>query len=374
MEGLVTLPYGGRFAGRRVFVTGHTGFKGMWLSVWLRSLGADVYGYSIGVPTVPSLYECAAAGVFTGETRADIRDMAALERALAASLPDLVVHLAAQPLVRRSYAEPLETLLVNVVGTATLLEAVRRTSRPTAVVVVTSDKCYENRGWEFGYRENDALGGRDVYSASKAAAELVTHAWRQSFFLQGSRSGPVASVRAGNVIGGGDYAEDRIIPDCVRALIDGRSVAIRNPSATRPWQHVLDCLSGYLTLGARLLGEAPDSPLAQAFNFGPVARDNRPVADLVAAFLKEWDGTWQLADEASAPAEALRLHLSTDRAAASLDWSPTWGFEEAARQTAFWYRERHLRARTDLRNLCLSQIAAFTETAAGKGIRWATAH
>src|SRR2546422_11663988 len=229
---------------KRVLVTGHTGFKGAWLSLWLKKLGSEVWGVSLPPPTNPNLHEIIKTQAFAGEVECDIRNLDRLSGVIAETRPQLVFHLAAQPIVRRSYAEPLETLQTNAIGTANLLESVRRAESNCILIVITSDKCYENREWEFAYRENDPLGGHDVYSMSKAATELVAQAWNRSFFIPNPKLGPVATVRAGNVIGGGDYAQDRIVPDCVRALTDKRSILVRNPSAIRPWQHVLACLSG----------------------------------------------------------------------------------------------------------------------------------
>ena len=253
-----------------------------------------------------------------------------------------------------------------------LLEAVRAAGLPCPVIVVTSDKCYENRGWEWGYRERDPLGGHDVYSMSKAAAELVAQSWRRSFFQTDARLGPLATVRAGNVIGGGDYAEDRIVPDCVRALLGGKPIAVRNPAATRPWQHVLDCLSGYLWLGARLAQPQCDARLADAFNFGPAAPSNQPVSALVTELLRHWPGEWRDESDPAAPHEASFLHLSTDRAAQWLGWFPTSDFAEAVRDTARWYRARHVEG-ADMVAFSRAQIADFTAVAVQRGLAWAQA-
>jgi CDP-glucose 4,6-dehydratase len=271
--------------------------------------------------------------------------------------------------VRLSYEQPAETFEVNALGTINLLEAVRAAALPCPVIVVTSDKCYENRGWEWGYREHDPLGGHDVYSMSKAATELIVQSWRRSFFQTDSRLGPLATVRAGNVIGGGDYAADRIVPDCVRALLAGRPIAVRNPRATRPWQHVLDCLSGYLWLGARLGSPTRETRLADAFNFGPDTRSNQPVAALVGEWLRHWPGEWRDESRADAPHEASFLHLSTDRAAQWLAWYPTWDFAAAVRETARWYHARHV-ARADMAAFSREQIANFTAAARAENLPW----
>jgi CDP-glucose 4,6-dehydratase len=366
---LVSAPFLNQYAGRRVFLTGHTGFKGGWLSLWLGHLGARVHGYSLPA-AAPSLHEILPPGTFASQTFADIRDGNALSRALRDAQPDIVFHLAAQPLVRLSYEQPVETFEINVLGTIRLLEAVREEGLGCPVIVATSDKCYENRGWEWGYRENDPLGGHDVYSMSKAATELVVQSWRRALFQPDKQLGPLASVRAGNVIGGGDYAADRIVPDCIRALDARRAISVRNPAATRPWQHVLDCLSGYLWLGAKLAQNPQDTRLANAFNFGPSALSNRPVSALVTEFLRHWPGEWISDAPAGAPHEAGFLHLSTDRAAQWLDWHPTWDFEEAVRETALWYHARHVAA-GDMRAFTLDQLKQFTANAAARGRAWA---
>jgi CDP-glucose 4,6-dehydratase len=359
-----------RYAGRRVFITGHTGFKGSWLSLWLHSLGAEVTGFSM--PAVsPSLHEVIMGKTFVTELAGDIRDARMLTKAVREARPDFVFHLAAQALVRRSYAQPAETFDVNAMGTMRLLEAVRAADLPCPVIIVTSDKCYENRGWEWGYRESDPLGGYDVYSMSKAATELVAQSWRRCFFQTNPRLGPLATVRAGNVIGGGDYSEDRIVPDCVRALLASQRIVVRNPHATRPWQHVLDCLSGYLWLGALLAAPNREARLADAFNFGPDMGSNRPVAELVNEFLRHWPGEWADESQNHAPHEASFLHLATDRAAQWLGWHPTWSFADAVREAARWYHARHM-AGADMQAVSLAQIEAFTAAAAARGLAWAT--
>lgn len=370
MENLVNNVFLNRYRARRVFITGHTGFKGSWLSLWLKYLGAEVFGFSLQPSGSPSLHEVVNPGTFMSETKGDIRDGHTLTDAIRAASPDFVFHLAAQSLVRRSYAEPAETFEVNALGTVRLLEAIRSVGLSCPVIIVTSDKCYENRGWEWGYRENDPLGGHDVYSVSKAATELVVQSWRRSFFQTDSRLGPIATVRAGNVIGGGDYAEDRIVPDGVRALLSGQPLGVRNPRSTRPWQHVLDCLSGYLWLGARLVDAKCEPRLADAFNFGPHASSNQPVAALVTEFLRHWPGEWRDASAPGTPHEASFLHLDTDRAANWLGWHPTWDFADSVRETAMWYRARH-GGDSDMRAFSLSQIDAFTEAARLGGRAWA---
>jgi CDP-glucose 4,6-dehydratase len=363
--------FGDFYPGRRILVTGHTGFKGGWLAVWLKKLGAVVHGLSLPAPTDPNLHEIIRGYAFDRETAGDVRDLPRLQQAIAEAAPDLIFHLAAQPLVRQAYSMPLEALTTNTVGTAHLLEAVRRLQLPCAIVVVTTDKCYENRGGDAPYREEDPLGGHDVYSASKAAAELVVASWRRSFFEVDPRLGNVASARAGNVIGGGDYSADRLVPDCIRALLNQQPIVVRNPDATRPWQHVLDCLSGYLLLGARLARAEKHTPLASAFNFGPGSQTNRPVSLVVEELLRVWPGGWQPAPDANAPHEAAKLSLAIDKAMAQLDWRPVWEFREAVRHTADWYRERHVARQNDMVAFSLEQIDAYAAAARAKAVAWA---
>lgn len=326
---------------KRVFITGHTGFKGSWLSEWLLSLGARVTGYSLPPQTDPALFHQLGLAQRVEHIQADIRDAARLAAAIADVAPNYVFHLAAQPLVRLSYEQPRETYEVNVIGTLNVLEALRPLKHKCAAVMVTTDKCYENREWLYGYREEDPLGGYDPYSSSKAAAELVIASYRRSFF-SGSPVA-IASARAGNVIGGGDWATDRIVPDCIRALSRGESIPIRNRHATRPWQHVLEPLSGYLSLGASLLDSVAKgsevTALASAFNFGPNLQSNRSVGELVAQVLAGWPGRAHDQSSTSAPHEAGRLNLATDKAFHLLGWSPVWGFAEAVEKTVDWYRE-----------------------------------
>ena len=349
------------FEGRRVLVTGHTGFKGSWLCEWLLQLGASVSGYALDPPTDPSLYNgLSLASDLQNDVRGEIRDLTHLQQVVQRIQPEFVFHLAAQPLVRYSYLNPLETWEVNVMGTGNLLEAVRATAKPCAVVVITTDKCYENREWEFGYRETDPMGGADPYSSSKGMAELLVSSWRHSFAQNGEIR--VASVRAGNVIGGGDWALDRIIPDCIRSLSEGQPIQVRNPVSRRPWQHVLDPLSGYLQLAAELDVRQPwsdrVSELCDGFNFGPAADSNRTVAEVVEQLLVHIPGSWESNADPSAVHEAKLLHLCTDRARMLLNWQPHWNFHTAVQMTAEWYAA--FLANQDLKQMTRQQIDRFT--------------
>jgi CDP-glucose 4,6-dehydratase len=356
------------YAGRRVLLTGHTGFKGTWLALWLRDLGAEVTGYALAPDTQPAMFEAVGAAAGLRSVIADVRDVARLSAVVEEARPELVFHLAAQALVRRSYEEPLETVETNILGTAHVLEAVRRAKRPCAVVVVTSDKCYENRERLHGYREDEALGGHDVYSMSKGAAELVTASWRRSFFPPArlaEHGVALASARAGNVVGGGDWAPDRIVPDCVRALAAGQPVPVRNPGAVRPWQHVLEPLGGYLLVGARLAPGGPAAaPFCEAWNFGPRFEDARPVRDVVEAMLRGWgSGRWEDRHDPKAPHEANILRLSIEKAQGRLGWQPRWSFEETFRRTAEWYRAHHGGASAaELAALTVRQIHDYLAT------------
>jgi CDP-glucose 4,6-dehydratase len=352
------------FRGKRVFLTGHTGFKGSWLAVWLRRLGASVYGYSLPPPTEPSNYALARVReLLAGETLADIRDRARLAEALSGFGPDVVFHLAAQPLVRESYEKPAETFDVNVMGTASVLDAVRGLGRPCAAVCVTTDKCYENREQVWGYRECDPMGGHDPYSASKGAAEILIASYRRSFFSPGrlaEHGVQLASARAGNVVGGGDWARDRIVTDMVAALCAGRPVPVRNPHAIRPWQHVLEPLSGYLTLAASML-EAPGPKWCEGWNFGPVAGTELPVGRLAEAFVRAWGGgSWEDRSAPGQPHEATILRLSIEKAGWDLGWRPRWTCEEMVARTARWYKGV-LREGADARAACEADIEAYGE-------------
>jgi CDP-glucose 4,6-dehydratase len=340
--------------GRRVLLTGHTGFKGSWLALWLEQLGAEVYGFADRVPTTPSLFERARIGDGLRSLEGDVRDRAAVDRAIAESAPELVIHMAAQSLVARSFENPSDTYATNVMGTVHVLDAARRAEGVRVVVNVTSDKCYENREWVWAYREDEPMGGYDPYSSSKGCAELVTAAFRSSFGA-GDDAPAIASARAGNVIGGGDWARDRLIPDVMGAALDGRPAIIRNPDAIRPWQHVLNPLSGYLVL-AQSLWESKAN--AEAWNFGPDDADARPVRWIVERLAQVWGEPidWQPL-EGEKPHEAHHLKVDSSKARARLRWEPAWNLADSLASIGSFYRD--LRANADLRRHALDQIAAF---------------
>ncbi len=363
------------YQNKRVLVTGHTGFKGAWLAEWLLGLGAKVTGLALPPATEPALFNQLGLASRLDHRIGDIRDLATVRAVVADCQPEYVFHLAAQALVRLSYDQPVETYATNVLGTAHVLEAVRLAQSPCTVIAITTDKCYENREWVHSYREEDAMGGYDPYSSSKGAAELVIQAYRQSFFSN-PNGGPeirLASVRAGNVIGGGDWATDRIIPDCIRALQRGEAIPVRNKVATRPWQHVLEPLSGYLWLGAQLGADtrgAAASPLASAFNFGPALTSNRTVAALVQEVLKHWPGRWEDRSDPHAVHEARLLNLATDKAHHFLSWQPVWNFEQTIAQTVGWYRGS-LEQNAAAPALTNQQINDYTHAARTQGLPWA---
>ena len=325
--------FDGFYRNRSVFLTGHTGFKGRWLACWLEMLGADVTGYALP-PLFPPLDTPLRKPNLKREYLEDIRNFDIVAEAVCDSMPDIVVHLAAQPIVRKSYVDPIETLTTNVIGTANLLEACRRCPTVRAILVVTSDKCYQNREWDWGYREIDPLGGHDPYSASKACAELVAGCFRDSF----SETASLATCRTGNVIGGGDWGEDRLIPDMIRAALNRETTMIRNPTATRPWLHVLDPLRGYLLLGKKLLEESNHDRYARPWNFGPDADANLSVHDLVKLVAKLWDRVEYDLTTDPMPHENRFLMLDSARARKQLGWKPRWNIVEATRRTMEWYK------------------------------------
>lgn len=357
------------FKGRKVLITGHTGFKGSWLSTWLSELGAELYGIAYA-PSSPLFEQLQLPAAFTSNLYMDIRDPM-IPDIIAGIEPEYVFHLAAQPIVSTSYAEPAETISTNVLGTANVLDGIRKCTGECDVVVVTSDKCYENKEWQFGYREIDALGGYDPYSCSKACVELITSSYRRSFFKDGRVR--LATARAGNVIGGGDWAKDRIVPDYARAVKGKGKMQVRNPHATRPWQHVLEPLSGYMWLatlmGNPLLAPSPSSQLCDAFNFGPNLKSNRPVRELLDILQNFFEYPWEDVSETSTMHEASLLHLAIDKADHLLGWKPVWSLATTAFATAHWYEQD--RIGNDVLSTTKSLINSYTIDAFQAGNLWA---
>ena len=358
------------FRDKTVLITGHTGFKGAWLNAWLKQLGAKVVGIALDPPSEPSHFASAQLASDMIDLRIDICDRAALEDAIVVAQPDFVFHLAAQALVRRSYDDPIETWQTNVLGTLNVLEALRKLNKPCAAVIITSDKCYDNVEWVWGYRETDAMGGPDPYSASKGAAELVIRSHIKSFFPKATSQVRIASARAGNVIGGGDWAEDRIIPDCVKAWSVNKVVELRNPHSTRPWQHVLEPLSGYLNL-AIALSQRPELH-GESFNFGPPAQQDHSVLDLVQQMALHWDQVrWQdVSQSVAGPYESGLLKLNCDKALHYLRWRAVMGFEDTVHMTAEWYRA-YYQEPTQIAATTRFQIEAYTAIAKQQGLSWA---
>lgn len=351
------------YKGKKVFITGHTGFKGAWLLQWLHMLGAHVKGYALPPENATDLYYLIGGDTFCESVFEDIRNIERLEEEIHSFQPDFIFHLAAQPLVRLSYEVPVETFAINAMGTANVLEAVRKLEKPCIVVLITTDKVYENKEWIYPYRETDTLGGYDPYSASKACAEIIIHSYLQSYFNTSKyeqHQKAIASARAGNVIGGGDWAKDRIIPDIVRAMEAKQPVIIRNPSAVRPWQHVLEPLGGYLLLGAKLSLD----PLrySGAWNFGPLADDNKQVEDIVQIALQIWgSGTYEKPTLANQPHEAGLLKLDVSKALNYLNWSPKYNASQAIKETISWYKVFH-QQRDTIQSYTFNQIEAYQES------------
>ena len=339
---------------KRVFLTGHTGFKGSWLSLWLQSMGADVHGFALQPPTTPALFTEANVAVGMTSTIGDVRDYAAVLAAMSACRPDVIIHMAAQPLVRYSYQAPVETYATNVMGTVHVLEAARQVGTAKAIVNVTTDKCYENQEWAWGYREHEPMGGHDPYSNSKGCSELVTSAYRRSYFQQSGIA--LASARAGNVIGGGDWAADRLVPDILRAFEANQPVVIRNPHATRPWQHVLEPLSGYLLLAENLYQHG--QTFAEGWNFGPKDDDAQPVQWIVEHMVGVWGNgaSWQI-DGGNHPHEANYLKLDISKAKARLGWQPRWNLSTALQKIVHWHNA--WLGKADVQAHCLQQISEY---------------
>ncbi|MBI1767586.1 MAG: CDP-glucose 4,6-dehydratase [Bacteroidetes bacterium] len=357
------------YKSKKVLITGHTGFKGSWLTLWLKELGARVFGYALDPPTNPSLFELLDLEKEIDHEIGDVRDLEQLKKCIQRVKPDIIFHLAAQSLVGKSYEEPLETIHVNTFGTVNLLEAVRQVGLGVAIVLITSDKCYENKEWVFGYRETDTLGGHDPYSASKAATEVLISSWRNSFFNPDAikeHGVRVASARAGNVIGGGDWSKNRIVPDCIRDLQNHTFISVRNPYSTRPWQHVLEPLSGYLQLGAKLLGSSSEDAafFCEAFNFGPHVTNNKNVKELVEEIIESWgSGSWKWISPDKANYESGLLNLSIDKAYHKLGWLPKWNFSDTIARTVEWYQtveshQKFLHESTMIRDFTIKQIRA----------------
>jgi CDP-glucose 4,6-dehydratase len=346
--------------GKKVFLTGHTGFKGSWLSFWLSSMGAKITGYSLAPNKTPNLFDVLEIEQLIEKSyTADIRDLPILQKAMSESKPDVLIHMAAQPLVRYSYSNPVETYATNVMGTVHVLEGARTISSIRATIVVTTDKCYENKEWVWGYRENEEMGGYDPYSNSKGCAELVTSAYRQSYFSSVGSTNKVASARAGNVIGGGDWSEDRLIPDAIKSFESNAPLMIRNPLATRPWQHVLEPLSGYLILAQALYKQ--DATLASGWNFGPRDEDNRSVQEVANLLISYWGNSACWKKEGSdQPYEAKILKLDCSKARSQLGWAPKWDLETAIQKIIHW--QKAYQAKENMKEISLKQINDYMDT------------
>ena len=358
------------FNGKTVLITGHTGFKGSWLSAWLNLIGAKVIGCSIDIPTEPSNFLASYMEDFTDDNRLDIRDIQAVKEVIKDSNPDFVFHLAAQSLVRPSYLNPLDTFSINAMGSANILESLREHDKDVVAIMITSDKAYDNVEWPWGYRETDRLGGKDPYSASKGMAELVIRSYLESFFNSGDSKLRIGIARAGNVIGGGDWAKDRIIPDCIRAWSKERIVDIRSPNATRPWQHVLEPLSGYLLLAANLAQSRKNH--GEPYNFGPSSKSNYSVGQLIDEIKKSWDkANWKdISEDEEQVYEAGLLKLNCDKALFDLGWQPTLNFQETVKMTADWYRQYFQGEDSSMYDFSILQIQDYVKLAQSKSIAW----
>jgi CDP-glucose 4,6-dehydratase len=358
------------FNNKKIVVTGHTGFKGSWLSIWLSSLGANVTGISDRIPSEPSNFQASNVEKILNDIRIDIRDTKTVKKTIEKINPDFIFHLAAQALVKTSYESPLETISTNAIGTINILESVRNLDKPATLVMITSDKVYENNEWLWGYRESDRIGGKDPYSASKGMAELAINSYIQSFFNNSESNISIAIARAGNVIGGGDWASNRLVPDCMRAWSAGKAVDIRSPSSTRPWQHVLEPLSGYLSLASSLSSSKENH--SEAFNFGPHADQNYSVSEIIDEMSKNWSQVrWN--DTSSSKEhlhEAGLLKLNCDKALSKLLWSPVLNFDETVKMTVEWYKNFYEKKMNIMSDFTLSQISDFTQLAIERNIQW----
>lgn len=359
------------FKGKKVLITGHTGFKGSWLSLWLSNLGANIIGISKDVPTIPSNFSVSLVSDIVEDHFIDIRDSDAIKKLINKKQPDFVFHLAAQALVRASYENPLETMMTNAIGSANILDALRSIDKKVVTVMITSDKAYDNVEWLWGYRETDRLGGKDPYSASKSMAELAIKSYFESFYNKPDSDVIIGIARAGNVIGGGDWADDRIVPDCIRAWSKDKIVEIRSPSSTRPWQHVLEPLSGYISLAAKL--EASIDNRGEAYNFGPSSDQNYPVSDLINEMSKHWSRVkWKdISNNKAHFHEAGLLKLNCDKAMFDLGWCATLQFEETVKMTIDWYKEFYQNQENSIQEFTINQISEYTTLANSRGISWA---
>ena len=358
------------FAGKTVIVTGHTGFKGSWLSLWLSSLGAEVVGFSNGIPSCPSNYESCSINEVVKEVWGDIRDDDAVNSLIKLTKPDYVFHLAAKSLVRPSFKSPIVTFTTNAIGSAILLEALRKENKPVTVVMITSDKAYDNQEWVWGYRENDRLGGSDPYSASKGMAELAIRAYKESYFNDANSNVRLGIARAGNVIGGGDWAMDRLVPDCVKAWSKNEIVEVRNPDSTRPWQHVLEPLSGYLSLAAQLANSSGIH--GESYNFGPSSDNSYSVIELIEEMARTWPSVrWRVAsDREEIRHESGLLKLNCDKALQQLSWVPTLGFSDTVRMTVDWYQKYFGTTDSSIRDFTFGQIEEYMKLARSKDVSW----